>query len=52
MYIEQVSKNETMKITTSCEIYKTKCFDGSNLLLFGKRKCQSFEILRKQILHF
>ena len=33
-----------MKITSSCGICKAKYYNCSYLLLFGKRKGQSFEI--------
>ena len=33
-----------MEIASSCRTYTTKHYNGSYLLLFGKRKGQSFEI--------
>ena len=36
-----------MKVTSSSGIFKTICDNGSNLLLFGKKKLQNFEISYK-----
>ena len=33
-----------MKVTSSSEIFKTICLNGSCLLLFGKKKSQIFGI--------
>ena len=44
MLTEQVSKLWKMKTTSSSGILKTMYHNGSYLLLFGKRKLQSFEI--------
>ena len=42
--MEKVHKLRKMKISNSSGILRTPNHDGSFLLLFGKRKLQSFEI--------
>ena len=44
MHIEEVYKLWEMKGTSSSGISKTIHYNGSRLLLFGKKKTKSFEI--------
>ena len=49
--MEQIKKLWKMETTTSSGILKTIYHNSSYLLLFGKRKLQSFEILLEEIPH-
>ena len=42
--MEQVKKYEKMKVTSSSGIFKAIYYNDSNILLFGKRELQNFEI--------
>ena len=44
MKVYEYTNNEAMEVISSFGIYMTIYDDGSYLLLFGKRKLQSFEL--------
>ena len=47
MHIEQVHELWKMKASSTSEILKTICHNGSYLLLFAKRELKSFEISKE-----
>ena len=48
--MEQVKKYEKMKVTSSSGIFKAIYYNDSNILLFGKRELQNFEISWEEFL--